>query len=130
LKYGFWEDGRDEHCDTVAAKGTEGAGRKQEEEKGKTKGGEGSNEHYDTVAAKGTEGQGESKREEKGKTKGGEGSNEHYDTVAAKGTEGQILYSLYIIGKRVIFENKYLLTLAHLYIVINYANHSMSATLL
>ena len=43
---------------------------------------------------------------------------------------GQILYSLYIIGRQVIFENKYLLTLAHLYIVINYANYSMSATLL
>ena len=99
LQYGFWKDGRDEHCDTVAAKGTEE--------------------------------QGESKREEKGKTKGGEGSNEHYGTVAAKGAEGaDIILIIYIIGRRVIFENKYLLTLAHLYIVINYANHSMSATLL
>lgn len=52
-------------------------------------------------------------------------------TVAAKGTEGaDIILIIYIIGRRVIFENKYLLTLAHLYIVINYANHSMSATLL
>ena len=99
MQYGFWEDGRDEHCDTVAAEGTEE--------------------------------QGESKREEKGKTKGGEGLNEHCDTVAAKGTEGaDIILIIYITGRRVIFENKYLLTLAHLYIVINYANHSMSATLL
>ena len=99
MQHGFWEDGRDEHCDTVAAKETEK--------------------------------QGESKREEKGKTKGGEGSNEHYGTVAAKGTEGaDIILIIYIIGRRVIFENKYLLTLAHLYIVINYANHSEGATLL
>jgi hypothetical protein len=41
-----------------------------------------------------------------------------------------IILIIYIIGRRVIFENKYLLTLAHLYIVINYANHLMSATLL
>ena len=41
-----------------------------------------------------------------------------------------IILIIYIIGRRVIFENKYLLTLAHLYIVINYANHSMSTTLL
>ena len=46
-------------------------------------------------------------------------------TVAAKGTEwADIILIIYIIGRRVIFENKYLLTLAHLYIVINYANHS------
>lgn len=51
-------------------------------------------------------------------------------TVAAKGTEGaDIILIVYIIGRRVIFENKYLLTLAHLYIVINYANYLMSATL-
>ena len=57
LQYGFWEDGRDEHCDTVAEKGTEEQGESKREEKGKKKGGEESNEHYDTVAAKGTEGQ-------------------------------------------------------------------------
>ena len=83
-----------------------------------------------TVAAKGTEEQGESKREEKGKTRGGEKSNEHCNTVAAKGTEGAEIILIYIIGRRVIFENKYLLTLAHLYIAINYANYSAGATLL
>jgi len=60
-----------------------------------------------------------------------DGRDEYCNTVAAKGTEGaDIILIIYIIGRRVIFENKYLLTLAHLYIVINYANHSMSATLL
>jgi hypothetical protein len=66
----------------------------------------------------------------RGKKKGG-GDQMSTATVAAKGTEGaDIILIIYIIGRRVIFENKYLLTLAHLYIVINYANHSMSATLL
>ena len=83
-----------------------------------------------TVAAKETEEQGESKREEKGKTKGEE-DQMSTATVAAKGTEGaDIILIIYIMGRRVIFENKYLLTLAHLYIVINYANHSEGATLL
>ena len=55
LQYGFWEDGRDEHCDTVAAKGTEGQGESKREEKGKTKGEE-EQMSTATVAAKGTEG--------------------------------------------------------------------------
>ena len=60
-----------------------------------------------------------------------DGRDEHCDTVAAKETEGaDIILIIYLIGRRVIFENKYLLTLAHLYIVINYANHSEGATLL
>ena len=34
----FWEDGRDEHCDTVAAKETEEQGESKREEKKKDKG--------------------------------------------------------------------------------------------
>lgn len=83
-----------------------------------------------TVAAKGTEEQGESMREEKRKTKGGEGSNEHCNCRSEGNGGADIILIIYIIGRRVIFENKYLLTLAHLYIVINYANHSEGATLL
>ena len=33
LQYGFWEDGRDEHCDTVAAKGTEKQGESKRKKK-------------------------------------------------------------------------------------------------
>ena len=35
LQYRFWKDGRDEHCDTVAAKGMEGQGESKREEKGR-----------------------------------------------------------------------------------------------
>lgn len=52
-------------------------------------------------------------------------------TCRSEGNGGEdIILIIYIIGRRVIFENEYLLTLAHLYIVINYANHSAGATLL